>query len=217
MATMHTAPSYKAFHTFCTRCEVEVDEDNPIIGYTTHLILDDDDEDSEQVQAPEAPDAKEQGVDWNQAPKTPVSFDLDATEGTDAPAIIEDKEDTVVRDNPAAELVEPHVGSQDAGHGKTRLAPQEAGKMLSSNLHKLLIWKRHKETLEDQAKTWASRWQASNGHRAGTVRQRRPTAVHDSRAHCPNERLAHQKEVPRGDCLCRSFQRFVLHSSAKVN
>jgi hypothetical protein len=37
---MHTSSSYKAFHTFCTRYEVEVDEDNPIVGYTTHLIPD---------------------------------------------------------------------------------------------------------------------------------------------------------------------------------
>jgi hypothetical protein len=172
IATMHTAPSYKAFHTFCTRCEVEVDEDNPIIGYTTHLIPDDKDEDSEHVQAPEAPDAEEQGVNWSQPPKTPVSFDLDTTEGTNAPAIIEDEEDTAVRDNPAAEFLQSHVGSQDAGHGKTMLAPQEAGKMPSSNLHKLLIWKSHKETLENQAKTWKSRWQASHGHRVRTVCQR---------------------------------------------
>jgi hypothetical protein len=87
---------------------VEVDEDDPIVGYTTHIIPDDDDEDSEQVQAPEAPDTKEQGVDWNHPPNTPVSFDLDATEGTDAPAIIEDEEDTSVRDNPAAEFLRWH-------------------------------------------------------------------------------------------------------------
>jgi hypothetical protein len=108
IATMYTAPSYKAFHTFCTRCEVEVDEDNPIVGYTTHLIPDDNDEDSEQVQAPEAPDAKEKGVDWSQSPITPVSFDLNATEGTDAPAIIEDEEDTSVRVNPASEFLRWH-------------------------------------------------------------------------------------------------------------
>jgi hypothetical protein len=35
-------------------------------------------------------------------------FDLDATEGTDAPAIIEDEEDTVVSDNPAAEFLRWH-------------------------------------------------------------------------------------------------------------
>jgi hypothetical protein len=104
--TMHTDPSYRTFHTFCNRCEVEVDEDNPIVGYTTHLIP--EDEDSEQVQAPKAPDAKEQGVDWSQPPKTPFSFDPDTTEGTDAPAIIKDEEDTAVRDNPAAEFLRWH-------------------------------------------------------------------------------------------------------------
>jgi hypothetical protein len=40
-----------------------------------------------------------------QSPTIPVSFDLDATEGTNAPAIIEDEEDTAVRDNPAAEFL----------------------------------------------------------------------------------------------------------------
>jgi hypothetical protein len=108
IATMHTAPSYKAFHSFCTRCEVEVDEDNPIVGYTTHLIPDNKDEDSEHVQAPEAPDAEEQGVDWSQPPKIPVLFDLETTEGADAPAIIKDEEDTAVRDNPAAEFLRWH-------------------------------------------------------------------------------------------------------------
>ena len=44
-------------------------------------------------------------MDWSQVPKTPVSFDLDTTEGTDAPAIIEDGEDTAVRDNPSAEFL----------------------------------------------------------------------------------------------------------------
>lgn len=45
-ATKHTAPSCKAFDAFCTRCEVEVNEDNPIVGYATHLILDENDKDS---------------------------------------------------------------------------------------------------------------------------------------------------------------------------
>jgi hypothetical protein len=44
-------------------------------------------------------------VDWSQPPNTPVSFDLDATDRTDLPVIIEDEEDTVVHQNPAAEFL----------------------------------------------------------------------------------------------------------------
>jgi hypothetical protein len=36
IATMYTAPSYKAFSTFCNMCEVEMDEDDPIISMVTH-------------------------------------------------------------------------------------------------------------------------------------------------------------------------------------
>ena len=104
IATMYTAPSYKAFSTFCNMCEVKMDEDDPIITMVTHLIPDGKNEDSEgQAPKPEAPDAPQQGVDWSQPPNTPVSFDLDATDRTNLPVIIKDKEDTAV--NPAAEFL----------------------------------------------------------------------------------------------------------------
>jgi len=106
---MYTAPSYKAFSTFCNMCEVEQDEDDPIISMVTHLIPDDENEDFEgQAPQPEAPDALQQGVDWSQPPNTPVSFDLDATDRTDLPVIIEEEEDTAVHENPAAEFLRWH-------------------------------------------------------------------------------------------------------------
>jgi len=107
VATLYTAPSFKAFSTFCNMCEVERDEDDPIINMDSHLIPDDQDEDRvEQVSLPEAPDTSDQGVDWNQAPSSPVSFDLDATNRTNLPVIIEDKEDTAVsQENPSAEFL----------------------------------------------------------------------------------------------------------------
>jgi hypothetical protein len=109
IATMYTAPSYKAFSTFCNMCEVEMDEDDPIISMVTHLIPDDENEDFEgQAPQPEAPDAPQQGVDWSQPPKTPVSFDLDATDRTDLPDIVEDEEDTAIHENPAAEFLRWH-------------------------------------------------------------------------------------------------------------
>lgn len=109
IATMYTAPSYKAFTTFCNMCEVELDEDDPIINMETHLIPDDANEDiDEQVHQPEAPDTSNQGVDWTQSPNTPVSFDLDATNRTDLPVIIEDEEDTAVQENPVAEFLRWH-------------------------------------------------------------------------------------------------------------
>ncbi|KAI2511676.1 hypothetical protein MHU86_2742 [Fragilaria crotonensis] len=109
IATMYTAPSYKAFSTFCNMCEVEQDEDDPIISMVTHLIPDDENEDFEgQAPQPEAPDALQQGVDWSQPPNTPVSFDLDPTDRTDLPVIIEDEEDTAVHENPAAEFLRWH-------------------------------------------------------------------------------------------------------------
>ena len=109
IATMYTAPSYKAFSIFCNMCEVEMDEDDPIINMVTHLIPDDENEDcEEQVRQPEAPDAQEPGVDWSQPPNTPVSFDLNATDRTDLPVIIEDEEDTAVPQNIAAEFLRWH-------------------------------------------------------------------------------------------------------------
>ena len=109
IATMYTAPSYKAFSTFCNMCEVEMDEDDPIITMVTHLIPDDENEDFEgQAPQPEAPDAQLQGVNWSQPPNTPVSFDLDATDRTDLPVIVEDEEDTAVHENPAAEFLRWH-------------------------------------------------------------------------------------------------------------
>ncbi|KAI2498012.1 hypothetical protein MHU86_16510 [Fragilaria crotonensis] len=64
IATMYTAPSYKAFNTFCNMCEVGLDEDDPIINMETHLIPDDENEDcQEPLHQPEAPDTSSQGVD----------------------------------------------------------------------------------------------------------------------------------------------------------
>jgi Reverse transcriptase (RNA-dependent DNA polymerase)/GAG-pre-integrase domain len=109
IATMYTAPSYKAFTTFCSMCEVEVDEDDPIINMETHLIPDHENEDIDgPVHQPEAPDTSSQGVYWTQAPNTPVSFDLDAIDRTDLPAIIEDEEDTAFHEKPAAEFLRWH-------------------------------------------------------------------------------------------------------------
>ena len=108
IATMHTAPSYKAFITFCNMCEVELDEDDPIINLETHLIPDDANEDNdEQVYQPESPDTSHQGVDWNQSPNTPVLFDPDATSNrTNVPIIIEDEEDTAIsQENPSVEFI----------------------------------------------------------------------------------------------------------------
>ena len=94
------------FFTFCNMCEVEMDEDDPIITMVTHLIPDDENEDFDgQAPQPEAPDAPKQGVDWSQPSNTPVSFDLDATDRTNLPVIIEDEEDTAVHQNPAAEFL----------------------------------------------------------------------------------------------------------------
>ncbi|KAI2501363.1 hypothetical protein MHU86_13099 [Fragilaria crotonensis] len=41
-------------------------------------------------------------------PNTPVSFDLDATDRTDLPVVIDDEEDTAVHENPAAEFLRWH-------------------------------------------------------------------------------------------------------------
>ena len=110
IATMYTSPSYKAFTTFCNMCEVELDEDDPIITMVNHLIPDDENEDiDEQVYQPEAPETSNQGVDWDQSQNTPVSFDLNATNRTDLPVIIEDEEDTAVsQENPSAEFLRWH-------------------------------------------------------------------------------------------------------------
>ncbi|KAI2509498.1 hypothetical protein MHU86_4875 [Fragilaria crotonensis] len=106
---MYTAPSYKAFNTFCNMCEVGLDEDDPIINMETHLIPDDENEDcQEPLHQPEAPDTSSQGVDWSHPPNTPVSFDLDATDRTDLPVVIDDEEDTAVHENPAAEFLRWH-------------------------------------------------------------------------------------------------------------
>jgi hypothetical protein len=112
-ATMYTALSYMASHAICTRCEVEVDEDNPIVGYTTHLIPDAVDDYSEQLQASKAPVAKEQGVDFILSHWSPLIF--------------EDDKDISVIDNPSAVFLCWHhklnhmlAAKQDAGHGKTR-------------------------------------------------------------------------------------------------
>ncbi|KAI2514132.1 hypothetical protein MHU86_25 [Fragilaria crotonensis] len=88
-------------------CEVELDEDDPIISMVTHLIPDDEDCD-EQVYLPEATDTSTQGVDWNQTPNTPVSFDLDAKNHPDSPAIVEDEEDATFQEKPAAEFLRWH-------------------------------------------------------------------------------------------------------------
>jgi hypothetical protein len=61
---MYTAPIYKAFFIFCNMCEVEMDEDDPIITMVTHLIPDDENEDFD-VQAPQ-PEAPQQGMNWSQ-------------------------------------------------------------------------------------------------------------------------------------------------------
>ncbi|KAI2513038.1 hypothetical protein MHU86_1329 [Fragilaria crotonensis] len=73
----------------------------------THLIPDDEDCD-EQVYLPEATDTSTQGVDWNQTPNTPVSFDLDAKNHPDSPAIVEDEEDATFQEKPAAEFLRWH-------------------------------------------------------------------------------------------------------------
>ncbi|KAI2493485.1 hypothetical protein MHU86_21066 [Fragilaria crotonensis] len=77
IATMYTAPSYKAFSTFCNMW-----------------------------------------VDWSQPPNTPVSFDLDATDRTDLPVVIEDEEDTAVHENPAAEFLRWHHKSNHMSAAK---------------------------------------------------------------------------------------------------
>ena len=109
ITTMYTAPGYKAFTTFCSMCEVEVDEDDPIINMETHLIPDHENEDIDgPVHQPEAPDTSSQGVDWTQAPNTPISFDLNTTDRTDLPVIVEDEEDTAFHEKPAAEFLHHH-------------------------------------------------------------------------------------------------------------
>ncbi len=73
-----------------------MDEDDAIITMVTHLIPDVENEDFDgQAPQPEAPDAPQQGVDWSQPQNTPVSFDLDATDHTNLPVIIEDEEYTL--------------------------------------------------------------------------------------------------------------------------
>jgi hypothetical protein len=44
-------------------------------------------------------------VDLSQPPNTPVSFDLDATDGTNLPVINEDEEDTDIHEDPTAEFL----------------------------------------------------------------------------------------------------------------
>jgi len=151
IATMYTAPSYKAFSTFCNMCEVELDEDDPIISMVTHLIPDDENEDFEE---------------------------------------------------------QVH---------QARFAPKEVGQVPGSNLHQLLVWKSHQKTMENQAKGWSTRWKTSNSLRAGTVHQHRSVGVQHSRAHRPNQGLAHQEKVQGGNNLCGSLQWFVLHPPSEVN
>jgi hypothetical protein len=87
-------------------CEVELDEDDPIINMVTHLIPDHEDEDCDgRVHQPDAPDTSSQGVDWSQSLNTPVSFDLDAKNHPDLPVILEDEEDTAFHEKPAAEFL----------------------------------------------------------------------------------------------------------------
>ncbi|KAI2507483.1 hypothetical protein MHU86_6975 [Fragilaria crotonensis] len=139
---MYTALSYKAFAPFCNMCDVEQDEDDPIITMETHLIPDDENEDFEgQALQPDAPDASQQGVDWSQPPKTPVSLDLDATDCPNLPVIIEDKEytESCRRVPLLASQVESHVSCQNAKHGQAVFAPKDVGQVPGSNLHQLLV------------------------------------------------------------------------------
>ncbi|KAI2509508.1 hypothetical protein MHU86_4885 [Fragilaria crotonensis] len=220
---MYTAPSYKAFNTFCNMCEVGLDEDDPIINMETHLIPDDENEDcQEPLHQPEAPDTSSQGVDWSHPPNTPVSFDLDATDRTDLPVVIDDEEDTAVHENPAAEFLRWHHKLNHMSAAKMQSMAkrgllEEVGQVPSSNLHQLLIWKGHQKTMENQAKGWSTRWKTSNSLRAGTVHQHRSVGVQYSRAHCPNQGLAHQEKVQGGNNLCGSLQWFVLHPPSEVN
>ncbi|KAI2507331.1 hypothetical protein MHU86_7051 [Fragilaria crotonensis] len=132
---MYTAPSYKAFTTFCNMCEVELDDDDPIINMETHLIPDDENEDChEPLHQPEAPDTSSQGVDWSQPPNTPVSFDLDAKNRPDLPALIEDEEDTAFQEKPAAEFLRWHhklnhmSGAKMQSMAKCGLLPKKLAK-----------------------------------------------------------------------------------------
>ncbi|KAI2502149.1 hypothetical protein MHU86_12285 [Fragilaria crotonensis] len=132
----------------------------------THLIPDDEDCD-EQVYLPEATDTSTQGVDWNQTPNTPVSFDLDAKNHPDSPAIVEDEEDATFQEKPAAEFLRWHhklnhmSGAKMQSMAKSGLLPK-VGNMPNPNLHQLLVWEGHQETLENQAQTWTTRWQAQD-------------------------------------------------------
>ncbi|KAI2505304.1 hypothetical protein MHU86_9104 [Fragilaria crotonensis] len=111
-------------------------------------------------------------------PNTPVSFDLDATDRTDLPVVIDDEEDTAVHENPAAEFLRWHHKLNHMSAAKMQSMAkrgllEEVGQVPSSNLHQLLIWKGHQKTMENQAKGWSTRWKTSNSLRAGTVHQHR--------------------------------------------
>jgi hypothetical protein len=77
-------------------CEEELDNHDPVIKMVGRLIPDENADFEEQAHQPEVPDALEPGVDWSQPPNTPVSFDLDATNCTDLPVLIEDKADVII-------------------------------------------------------------------------------------------------------------------------
>jgi hypothetical protein len=48
--------------------------------------------------------------------------------------------------------------------------------------------------MENQAKGWSTRWKTSNSLRAGTAHQHQSVGVQHSRAHRPNQGLAHPKK-----------------------
>ncbi|KAI2512113.1 hypothetical protein MHU86_2200 [Fragilaria crotonensis] len=171
IATMYTAPSYKAFTTFCNMCEVGLDEDDPIINMETHLIPDDENEDcQEPLHQPEAPDTSSQGVDWSHPPNTPVSFDLDATDRTDLPVVIDDEEDTAVHENPAAEFLRWHhklnhmSAAKMQSMAKRGLLPKKLAKcQKSTNADETLEAKLAFERYASKFKVQVKSYQADNG------------------------------------------------------
>ncbi len=147
-------------------------------------------------------------MDWSQPPETPVLFDLDTTEGTNASAIIEDEEDTAVRDNPGKEFLRWHHKLNHMSAAKMQamarqgLLPKKLAKCQVPTCTSCLYGRTTRRPWRTKPRLGHQGGKLLHGHRVRTVCQRQPTGVFNSRTNCPNERLAHQEEIPRGNYLC---------------
>ena len=203
-----------------------MDEDDPIINMETHLIPDDENEDfEEQVHQPEAPDAQLRkgwigaSLQINQSHLT-----LMQTDRTDLPVIIEDRRgccysrETSCRVPSLASQVESHVGCQNAKHGQAQIDPKEVGKMPRFQLAQAACMEKppgdHGEPSQRLVSKVESFAQPQSRDNASASISWSPV---NSRAHCPNQGLAHQQELQGGNSICGSLQWFGLHPPSEVN